>query len=503
MKKDNMKRAAVLLASVAALTGCAMPSVGTDGEETTAAATTAQQAESSEQQTSASGDEEIVLQVVDWSDSSKAWRDEFHQKFMEEHPGVTIEYTCLTQDQFQNTIMTSIMSDDAPDLFPVPVSTMRLPTCVQEGWFLPLNDLMPEGFFDQFEEGTLVEGNHYIDGVYYTLPEKAAPTSVLMFYNKDILEECGLEVPTTYSEFREACRIVTEQGAGEYYGLIDGGKQVARLESLVRGLANLAGGQLSDNNMALTSGGRAPYDSEAMIGAYTLLSQLYQDGSIHPDTVNLTAPEARSIFAQGEAAFLCQGSWCIATWSQENPDFNYGVMPLIIPDDGQKGYLPVSETIAWMGISSQTEHPELAAEYLVEMYGEDFQGATVAGGERYSVIKGINEKYMTEGPSQDYYNIAQEQTLSTPIATHRDSKVNDFYAEVKSVDPSLGSIAQGVIAGSITEDQIQGILTELADATTAEWQRASEAVGLDFGVFEFPNWDPMEAYTEEDYAELQ
>ena len=93
MKRDNMKRAAVLLASIAVLTGCAMPSVGTDGEETTAAAST-QQAASGEQQDSAGGDEEIVLRVVDWSDSSKTWRDEFHQKFMEEHPGITIEYTC-------------------------------------------------------------------------------------------------------------------------------------------------------------------------------------------------------------------------------------------------------------------------------------------------------------------------------------------------------------------------------------------------------------------------
>ena len=72
---------------------------------------------------------------------------------------------------------------------------------------------------------------------------------------------------------------------------------------------------------------------------------------------------------------------------------------------------------------------------------------------------------------------------------------------VKDVQPSLGSIVQGVLAQSITD--YAGELKKLSDASTEEWKRASEAIGLDVSTFEFPNWDVTKDYTEEDYKALK
>ena len=52
----------------------------------------------------------------------------------------------------------------------------------------------------------------------------------------------------------------------------------------------------------------APYDSKEMNDALGFIKGLVDDGSIHPDTINISAPEARELFAQGQAAFLCQGT---------------------------------------------------------------------------------------------------------------------------------------------------------------------------------------------------
>ena len=71
--------------------------------------------------------------------------------------------------------------------------------------------------------------------------------------------------------------------------------------------------------------GKNVLNSDAMIQAFDFYSGLVQDGSFHPDTVNLAAPEARALFAQNQAAFLIQGSWCISTWEKENPDLEFGV----------------------------------------------------------------------------------------------------------------------------------------------------------------------------------
>ncbi len=62
--------------------------------------------------------EGITLRVMDWKDSTRDIREEFHKHFMEKYPEVTeIEYTTLTQDQFRDTILAAIRTNEAPDIF--------------------------------------------------------------------------------------------------------------------------------------------------------------------------------------------------------------------------------------------------------------------------------------------------------------------------------------------------------------------------------------------------
>lgn len=61
-------------------------------------------------------DGEVVLQVVDMSDSTKARREEYNKKFEEEN-NCKVEYTVLAGDQYQTTINSSIKANTAPDLF--------------------------------------------------------------------------------------------------------------------------------------------------------------------------------------------------------------------------------------------------------------------------------------------------------------------------------------------------------------------------------------------------
>ena len=67
---------------------CIRDSVTTDKDaaaETTKAETSAEAGETkAEAGDSAASDEQITLKVIDWSDSTKARREEFHKKFMEE-----------------------------------------------------------------------------------------------------------------------------------------------------------------------------------------------------------------------------------------------------------------------------------------------------------------------------------------------------------------------------------------------------------------------------------
>ena len=60
---------------------------------------------------------------------------------------------------------------------------------------------------------------------------------------------------------------------------------------------------------------------------------------------------------------------------------------------------------------------------------------------------------------------------------------NDFYAEVKRRAASLGAIVQALFPRVLPI--ISSALKTLADDTTTEWKRASEAVGMDYSSLEF------------------
>lgn len=484
--------------AVSSLAGCsAMPTTGGESSETTVAAA------AGAAETEAAADGKITLRVVDWSDGSANQRAEFHKKYMEEHPDINIEYTMLTVDQFKNTIVTMIKSGEGPDIFPIPVG-LTLNTAVAEGWYQPINEYVTEDFAAQFDPLSFAEGVTHIGEDWYTITELMPTIQCLFFYNEDVLAEAGVtEIPSTYSEFREACKKVTENGKGSVYGLIDGGKQMNRMDVLARSLAAAAGGKIAATTKVLVDEGVAPYNTDAMKQAMGLIQGLVEDGSIHPDTINISAPEARELFAQGQAAFLCQGMWCIPSWDTNYPDLNYGVMAVPVPDGVTDTYVQAGELSPWIGIYKQSKHPKEAAEYLMALYSEEYgyQSSCVEDGTFVSVIPSINEKYMTNETMKQYYTVAEETTRVVPTIAKRDIKANDFYTEVKDVQPSLGAIVQGIISQSITD--YDSALAKLAEDSTKEWKRACEAVGMDYGLLEFPNWDTKADYTDADYEALK
>lgn len=502
MKKRNRVLAAALAAVMAASLSACGVSVSTSKEQLASAeATTASEEKGTAAKTSS--DEKITLKVIDWSDSTKARRDVYNQKFMDENPNVTVEYTVLTADQFKETVISAIKAGNAPDLFPVP-SGMKLSAALKEGWFMPMNDYLPQEFIDSFATGALNEGITTMEGKIYALPESANIINTLIFYNKNVLTEAGVDVnnlPKTWSEFADVCKQVTDAGKGKFYGIIDSGAQVNRLELAVRSLASLDGAKCGDISQILLNDGKNPYGSDAMEHALDFYNRLVTDGSFHPNSVSIKAPEARALFAQNQAAFIVQGAWCIATWRQDNPDLDFGVMEVPVPDDGIKGRLPYTGAQPWMGISSNCKYPEVAAKYLMGLYSEEYQSGLVEDGGFVSVIDAVNEKYMTDDVMLEYYKINSSQAALVPDPIVGNPDTAEVYAEASAISPSLGEIVQGILAQNI---DYKTELNALSEKTQAEWERAIDAakqkgVNVSAEDFEFANWNPMENYTADLY----
>lgn len=485
------------------LTSCG-PKVDMGGDK--AAETTKEVPEEKKEEKTKDPNAKVTLQIIDWSDSTKVRREAYNKKFMEENPNVTIEYTVLPGDQFKTTITSAIKGGTAPDLFPIP-SGIKLTTVVSENWFMPMDDYVNDEFLGTFLPGALNEGITNLDGKLYVLPESMNILNTLMFYNKNLFTEAGLDPenpPKTWSEFIEANKAITAAGKGKYFGMIESGKQVNRLEIAMRAFSSVAGSKSNDIGVISLVDGKNTYNSQAMLDTFKLYQTLVEDGSFHPSTVNLTAPEARALFAQNQAGFLIQGSWCIPTWRQDNPDLNFGVMPLPVPDLGVAGAQPYIGAQPWMGISSDCEDPEMAAKYLMGLYSEEYQSQLVGDGGFVSAINGVNEKAMTDPAMLQYYNLHKQAGRLAPDPIVGNTNATLVYEGVKDISPNLGQIAQGVIAGAIKDYEKE--LNDYAGKTQEEWERAIDAVastGVEISKedFEFKNWNPLEDYTSKQYEE--
>ncbi|MEG0689159.1 MAG: sugar ABC transporter substrate-binding protein, partial [Hungatella sp.] len=101
-----------------------------------------------------------------------------------------------------------------------------------------------------------------------------------------------------------------------------------------------------------------------------------------------------------------------------------------------------------------------------------------------------------------YYELNGEAAALAPDPIVAKPATALVYAEVSAISPSLGEIAQGVLAKSV---DYKAELATLAESTQAEWTRAIAAVaatGADVSAadFEFKNWDPMKNYTSDLYG---
>ena len=118
------------------------------------------------------------------------------------NPGITIEYISgQDQDAMLNTMFAANL---APDVIGGGIAS--LPQRASMDQYIPLDD-----YFAEWDEGSdMVERvlqNGYYDGTLYALGYSVTP--YVFAYRIDLLEEAGLEVPTTWEELKEAALALT------------------------------------------------------------------------------------------------------------------------------------------------------------------------------------------------------------------------------------------------------------------------------------------------------
>lgn len=226
--------------------------------------------------------------------------------FNEQYPNVKVNVTYLSREQWQKNYTLGAVSGELPD-----IGWVDGPETA--GWIQMgiLQDITDE--FAAWEESS-----HYLagplKGCIWEDRQYAIPTNsncLALWYDKDMLDAAGVEVPTTWDELVVAAEKLTTDN----------------VKGFAMCLRNDEQGTFQVLPYVISAGGSFDnLDCPETVKAISAITEMYQNGYMSADCVNWGQSEIASQFAAGNVAMCEAGPWSIGT--VDNPDKNWGVAVL-------------------------------------------------------------------------------------------------------------------------------------------------------------------------------
>ncbi|MDQ3653927.1 MAG: extracellular solute-binding protein [Chloroflexota bacterium] len=461
--------------------------------------------------------DDITFRWIDSGDLKALFYTEFQAAYQEAHPNITIQYDPLPYSEINQIVPLGVQSGDAHDMFAMP-QDIPSAQAVAEGWVAPLDDIIPDfaAWKERFPLGSFMDGVHVFDGKTYTFPQTSSKRYwTMMFYNTAYLEQAGYDPESerlTWDQYREAARKITEQGQGQYYGVVFGGQSTDRFGTFVRNFGRMAGasagGSLGFEDIDWRTG-EFVYTSAEYQAAIDLLVGLQTDGSIFPGSMSLNDAEAWSQFPQGIAGMILEGPWVIPQWQRENPDFTFGLASQPVPNSGESVPLTYEETGSnQLWVYSGSEYKNVAGDMLSYIGSVEGQVAIMAATKGFlrALVPEAAEIAQASVPLDPYAAEAlalyDEQLRLGPMVPVRNPAASRVAFERRPLTPDLGQLVQGILAGQI--DDVPAAMEDLQSRANAELERAITAA-QESGAevtrddFIFADWDPTAEYTADMY----
>ncbi len=258
---------------------------------------------------------------------------------------------------YSDKINASVMSGGLPDV--ITVDGPNIAAYAENGIIQPLAELSEE------EKGvyldSIIKQGTYNDSLYAL---GAMESSVGLYYNKEILDEAGIEVPdadhpwtqTEFLQVLEKVKTVTDEKKGYAFDMTFPVGEATIYFYAPFFWAN--GGEFVDETGLSVDG---VFNSEQNVNTVSYFKSLLADGYMSKVPID-------KLFESGRAAFKIDGAWEVNTLYTSYPDVSFGVAPYVVGDtwNGER-YTP---TGAWaFAATSATKNIDGATELVKWMSG--------------------------------------------------------------------------------------------------------------------------------------
>lgn len=233
--------------------------------------------------------------------------------FNEEYPDIRVNFDPTTPPDYNATLRLQLESGTAPDVF-YARSYATGQDLFSEGYMLDMSDA--EFVAERYDEGARAPWQME-DGTQFAMPLVAVSHGV--YYNQDLFDELGLDVPQTAVEFIQVAEQIKDAG---YIPIANGLADEWDIAEVV--WMNIAPSFLGGREARLEyEAGERPFNDDAMVSVFRAMESLepYLPDGYQAISYN----DSKALFLLGEAAMWFDGSWTISEFEASEPDFNWSV----------------------------------------------------------------------------------------------------------------------------------------------------------------------------------
>ncbi len=368
----------------------------------------------------------------------------------EEETGATVSFEEKSFEQIRSTASQILNSDAAPDLLEYNKGNATAGLLASQGLLSPLDDAYDEyGWGDKLASSLQATARYSDEGVmgsgsYYGVPNYGE--FVMMYYNQDMFDEYGIDIPTTFDGLESALAAFKAQG----------------ITPLAESAVDYPLGQLF-YQLALSKADRQfvndyqlyknPVDWQGpeLTYAANTIAEWVGKGYISAESAGLKAEDAGVSFINGTSPMFYSGSWWYGRFNTDAKfDFTSALFPGSMLAPGSSGNL-------WV-IPTKAKNPELAAKFIEITMSPEIQALI---GNNGGVPVAADAADITDEKSKvliDNFNTLNDRD---GLSFYPDWPTSTFYDQ-------LNAALQELVNGTKTSKEILTQLGEQYDEGVAE-----------------------------------
>ena len=276
--------------------------------------------------------------------------DEINTAFTKEYPDIKVEFGTIGSGDYETVMKVKMASNQLPDVF----GTHGWAKLRYAEYLMDLQGEPWAGNLDPAIRPVVTIGSKVL-----TLPIDSFKCGLT--YSVTVLENFGLEVPSTMEEMERAFEVIKQKSGGSVTGLYIGGGDSWMYGAYINTFATpLTATAASNNGQALLDGS---YDWNKFVPLPTKLLEYYNKGYINKDCLTSTFADSVRAFAENKYAFSVIGPDIIPSAQSINPSFKGGIMPVPAVFPGDTPVFQGGEMNSW-GVWKDTKSPDAAKLYL-------------------------------------------------------------------------------------------------------------------------------------------